>query len=400
MSNNLSMKCTPNYEPGVALVDGVFTPEHEAFRSTFRRFIEKEITPYYKEWEKAENGYPKELWKLGASAGFAGSMVPEEYGGPGGDILYTLIMGEELGRTVAGASIGSYLTTDLMTATLIEYGSEEQKKTYCPQIVAGERSWALGLTEPDAGSDIMSMRSRARKDGDDYLISGQKCFISSGMSANTFLYLAKTDEDLERGPSSITMFLLDDPNAKGFSRQRMSTLGERAGTVAELFLDEVRVHKSAIVGEPGMGLKTNLGTLMPFDRTMIATRAHAISHLAFDLTVDYVKNRKLFGQTVFDFQNTKFKLADMKANLVVGDAFRLDILKKLVANELDMQTTSISKLWFTENEYKTVSECYQLHGGYAYMTESPISTLFTFARLETIYAGTSEIQKHTIAKFI
>jgi len=400
VQNNLSLNCIPKYEPGIELVDGVFTPEHEAFRNSFRRFIEKEIEPYYKEWEKAENGYPKALWQKGAEAGFLGTMIPEEYGGPGGDILYTLIMGEELGKTVGGASIGPYLTTDLMTTTLLEFGSEEQKRTYLPQILAGERSWALGLTEPDAGSDIMAMRTRARRDGDDYLISGQKCYISSGMTANLFLMLAKTDEDLERGPSSITMFLLDDPNAKGFSRRRLDTLGEKAATIAELFLDEVRVPKSAIIGEPGRGLNRNLAHLMPYDRAMIGVRAHAMAQLAFDLTVDFVKTRKVFGQTVFDFQNTKFKLAELKANLMVGDAFRLDVLRKLVTNQLDMATTSVIKLWFTENVYKTASDCFQLHGGYAYMTESPISRLFTMARLETIYAGTSEIQKQTIAKFI
>lgn len=400
MSHKLSMKCVPRYEPGVELVDGVFTPEHQAFRETFQRFVKREIEPYYKEWEKAEGGYPKSLWKKGAEAGFLGTAIPEEYGGPGGDILYTLIIGEELGRSVAGASVGSLYSNDLMTATLLEYGTEEQKRRYCPQIVSGERGWALGLTEPDAGSDVMSMRTHARRDGSDYLISGQKCYISSGMSANLFLMVAKTEDDVARGRSSMTMFLMDDPDAKGFTRRRMDTVGERAANVAELFLDEVRVPSSAIIGEPGAALKTNLAHLMPFDRTMIALRAFAVTQCAFDLTVEFVKNRKLFGQTVFDFQNTKFKLAEMKANLVVGEAFRESILRKLVTNSLDLATTSVVKLWFTENEYKTVSDCFQLHGGHAYMNDSAISRLFSFARLETIYAGTSEIQKQTIAKFI
>lgn len=381
------------------LVDGVFTPEHEAYREMVRKFIAKEIEPHYHEWEKAEGGYPKELWFKGAAQGFTGHVIPEEYGGPGLDLLYTLIMGEELGRTVSGCSVGAIWSTDLMTPVLLEYGTEEQKQRYFPGILTGEVNQALGLSEPDAGSDVMSMRMRAKKDGDDYLLSGQKCYISGGMKANMFYMVAKTDEDIARGKSSMTMFLVDHP-ARGFDRRRMDTLGEKAANVAELFLDEVRVPKSAILGEPGMALKHNLGHVFAYDRAMIALRALAATQLAVDLTVDFTKTRKVFGKTVFDFQNTQFKLAEMKANLIIGEGFRQSMLPKLVAGTLDPLTACAMKLWFTENEFKTIADCLQLHGGYGYMTESPISRLFTWARLETIYAGTSEIQKHTIAKYL
>jgi long-chain-acyl-CoA dehydrogenase len=400
MKTDLSVACVPQYETGETLVDGVFKPEHMAFRESMRRFIQREIEPHYRDWEKAPEGYPRELWMKAAAAGFLGTAIPEAYGGPGGDILYTLISGEEMGNTVAGAGMGALFDNDLMTITLLEHGTEEQKRRYCPEIVAGKRHWALALTEPEAGSDIMAMRSRARSDGTDYLISGQKIYISGGMRANLFLFVARTDEDLQRGAKSMTMFLIDNPDAPGFTRRRMDTLGERAGNVAELFLDNVRVPRSAIIGEPGEALRVNLAQLMPYDRMMISTRAFAATRCAFDLTVDFVKNRKLFGQTLFDFQNTKFKLAEMKANIVVGEAFRESLLKKMVRNELDVATSSVAKLWFTENEYKTVSECFQLHGGHAYMNDSAISRLFTFARLETIYAGTSEIHKQTIARYL
>ncbi|RJG23480.1 acyl-CoA dehydrogenase family protein [Massilia cavernae] len=404
MSKTLSLKAisTPQ-QSSAGLVDGVFTPEHQQFRETVRRFIAKEIDPYYLEWEKTPEGYPKELWKKGADAGFLGLCIPEQYGGPGGDLLYTVIMGEELGATVAGSSVGSLYSNDLLTAILLQFGTEEQKTQYFPDILNGDIGQALGLTEPDAGSDINAMRMRARKDGDDYLLSGQKVYISGGMSANLFYMVARTDDDVEAGRGRMTMFLVDlrdQAQAKGFERRRLNTLGEKAANVAELFLDNVRVPKSAILGQEGMGLKQNLGHVFSCDRTMIALRSLAATKCAFDLTVEFTKSRQVFGQRVFDFQNTQFKLAEMKANLVVGSAFRESLLRKLVANELDPLTASAAKLWLTENEYKTISDCLQLHGGYGYMTESPISRLFTWARLETIYAGTSEIQKATIAKFL
>ncbi len=401
MGQQLAMKALQKPQPcGMELIDGVFTPEHQEFRETVRRFVAKEIEPHYLEWENTPGGYPKELWKKGADAGFLGLCIPESYGGPGGDLLYTVIMGEELGATVGGCSVGSLYCNDLLTAILLQFGTEEQKKRYFPGILNGDVSQALGLTEPDAGSDINNMHMRARKDGDDYLLSGQKVYISSGMSANLFYMVAKTEEDVERGRGSMTMFLVDDPNAKGFERRRLSTLGEKAANVAELFLDEVRVPKSAILGEPGMALKANLGHVFSYDRTMISLRALAATKCAFDLTVEFTKTRKVFGQRVFDFQNTQFKLAEMKANLIVADGFRESLLRKLSRNELDPLTASASKLWICENEFKTISDCLQLHGGYGYMTESPISRLFTWARLETIYAGTSEIQKATIARYL
>jgi acyl-CoA dehydrogenase len=379
---------------------GVFTAEHEIFRQTAHRFIQTEIEPYYLEWEKRENGHPVELWRKAGAAGLLGLCIPEEYGGPGCDTLYNVLLSEEMGRSIAGVSVGATVfSADLITKMLTQFGSEAQNLEYCPGILQGEVLLCAGISEPGAGSDVKAVTSRARRDGDDYLISGQKTFISHGMHANLCFFVAKTDDDVARGRDYMTMFLID-MDSPGFERRRMDTLGERAGSVAELFLDDVRVPRSAILGNEGCALSENLAHLFTADRVMIALRALAVSELALDLTIEYTKTRKVFGKRVFDFQNTQFKLAELKANLIIANGFKQNLLRQFVAGELDQLTSSAAKLWLTELEFRVASECLQLHGGYGYMTESPICRIFTFARLETIYAGTSEIQKGTIARYL
>jgi acyl-CoA dehydrogenase len=197
----------------------------------------------------------------------------------------------------------------------------------------------------------------------------------------------------------MTMFLVD-MNSPGIERRRMNTMGEKAGSVAELFFDDVRVPQSAILGQPGMALKKNLHHLFTADRMGLALRSLAVSNLAFDLTVEYVKNRKVFGKRVFDFQNTQFKLAEIKADLIVGEAFRKELLRQFKAGKLDPLTSSAAKLWLCTKEFQIANECLQLHGGYGYIMDTPIARIFTFARLETLYAGTNEIQKGTIARYL
>jgi acyl-CoA dehydrogenase len=380
--------------------DSVFTTEHEIFRQTARRFVREELEPHYLEWEKRENGHPVEIWRKAGEAGLLGLSIPEEYGGPGCDILYNIVLCEEVARSVAGVSLGATLfNADLIGELLVAFGTDEQKRKYFPGILSGETILCAGITEPGAGSDVKAVTARARRDGDDYLISGQKTFISNGMHANLCFFIAKTDDDVKNGRDHMSMFLID-MDAPGFERRRLETLGERAGSVAELFLSDVRVPRSAMVGKEGHALKENLAHLFTADRVMLALRALAVSELAFDLTVEYTKNRKVFGKRVFDFQNTQFKLAEMKASLIIANGFKQTLLRQFVAGELDPLTSSAAKLWLTENEFKIAHECLQLHGGYGYMMESPIARIFTFARLETIYAGTSEIQKGTIARYL
>jgi acyl-CoA dehydrogenase len=381
------------------LVDGVFTSEHEMFRESFRRFLKAEIEPYYLEWEKNENGYPAEdLWRKAGKQGFLGLCIPAAYGGPDADILYAVIVDEELGRSPAGPSVGAMFHTDSLTVMIKELGTEEQKERYFPGILSGEVNQAFGLTEPDTGgSDINSMRTRARRDGDEYVLNGQKVYISNGMHANLFHIVARTDDDVEAGRGHLTTFLVD-ANTPGLDRRRLSTLGERASTVAEIFLSDVRVPASAMLGTEGGALSRLVQDILVFDRALIGIRALATCELAFETTLQYVKDRKAFGKRIFDFQNTQFKMAEMKASLIVARGFRDSLLKRLAAGTVDHMTASASKLYMSELENKIVGECLQLHGGYGYMTESLICRMYAFVRAETIYAGTSEIQKGIIAR--
>ena len=375
----------------------IYTEEHEIFRQTCRRFYEKELEPNYLRWEEEGNGTPREFWRKAGELGLVGMTVPVEYGGPGGDPLFNIIQNEELGRFVGGASVGAAIATDVMSLILVEHGTHEQKQRWCPGIVAGEVIQALGLTEPGSGSDVSSIQTRARRDGDHFVLSGNKCYMSSGSKADLIYAVARTDDDLAKGRGAMTIFLVD-ARTPGVKLARMDTLGMRASGIGECFFDDVRVPADCMLGAEGGALRNVLKGTFTLDRTLIATRAQAVAELAFDLTLDYVKNRKVFGQTVFEFQNTQFKLAEMKADLVAGAAFRDSLLRSLVNGTLDVLTATTAKLWFTEMEYHLVDTCLQLHGGFGYMSASPISRIYTYARVEPIYGGTSEIQKVNIAK--
>jgi len=378
-------------------LEGVFSEEHELFRETCRRFFEKELEPNYIRWEKEGQGTPAEFWRKAGEVGLVGMSVPAEYGGPGGDFLYNIIQNEELGRFVGGASVGAAIATDVMTNILVEHGTHEQKQRWCPGILEGSVIQALGLTEPGSGSDVASIQTRARKAGGDFIINGNKCYMSSGAKANLLYIIAKTDDDLQRGRGAMTLFLVDT-KTPGITQRRMDTLGMRASSTGEAFFTDVRVPADCMVGNEGEALRGVLKGTFTLDRTLISTRALASAELAFNLTLEYVKNRKVFGQAVFDFQNTQFKLAEMKTELVAGAAFRESLLRQLVAGRLDVLTATTAKLWFSEMTYRIADTCLQLHGGFGYMTESAISRLYTAARVEPIYGGTSEIQKVNIAK--
>lgn len=375
----------------------VFTEEHELFRETVHRFYEREMEPYYLQWEKEGKGTPKSFWKKAAEVGLVGMAFPPEYGGPDGDFLYNLILNEEMGRFVGGASVGAAINTDVMTNVLVEHGTHEQKQQWAPGILSGDVVQALGLTEPGSGSDVHSIQTRARTQGDDYLISGNKCYSSSGDKADLLYVVAKTDDDIKQGKGGMTMFLVDR-NMPGVTMRRMDTIGMRASSIGEWFLEDVRVPKENILGREGQALRSVLKSTFIADRTIIAARALTTAELAFQLTLDYVKDRKVFGQSVFDFQNTQFKLAEMKTDLTVGRHFFDSVLSSMVAGRLDPITATTAKLWLTEMEYRLIDNCLQLHGGFGYMSESAISRLYTYARVEPIYGGTSELQKVMIAK--
>jgi len=371
----------------------VYGEEHRMFRQTVRRFFEEVVDPQAEEW--AENGYlPREAWLAAGEAGMLGLCVPEEYGGSGADLSYNNITSEELGYSLAGTVVGSFITSDLAVHILVGHGTEEQKRRWCPGIAKGEVIQAFGVTEPGGGSDVHAIRTVARKEGGDWVINGSKLYISNGTKADLIYLLAKTPTS--ENDRAMSFFLLDT-TLPGIERRRLKTLAYAAGDVAEIFLDNVRVPADALIGEEGRAFHIVTNTFAA-DRVQIAGRCLGAAHLAYKLAVDYSLDRKAFGQRVFDFQNTQFRLAEVKTELAVARAHLDAACASMVAGTLDLATGAGVKLRLGEMVGRVADTCLQFFGGAGFMDEYPISRIYAGARLERIYAGTSELQKIAIAR--
>lgn len=370
-----------------------FSVEDELFRTTVRRFLDRELEPNWPEFERTKR-IPQELWRKAGAAGLLGTAVPEQYGGPGGSDLCGLILAEELGRSVGGPTIGPALNADLATRILLQGASEQLKHRWCPDIVSGETSQCLALTEPNAGSDATAIRSTAVREGDHYVLNGQKTYISNGCNAHLIYFVGKTDPTA-RG-RGMSIFLVE-ATTSGISRRQLRTMGYPAYDAAEIFFDDVRVPVGNMFLGEGRALEI-LMSIFAFDRFEISARALAEAEFAFELTLGYVKQRKAFGQTIYDFQNTQFKLAEMKTEIEVGRSFLHDGIRKYRAARFGLADGAMLKLWLTEMSSRVIDTCLQLHGGSGYMDELVISRLYRGNRLHRLYAGTSELQKVAIAK--
>ena len=370
-----------------------FTVEDEMYRKTVRAFLDRELEPHWKRFE-AQERLPPEFWRKAGDAGLLGTAIPEEYGGPGGSDLCGIILAEELGRSVGGATIGAGMNSDLATRIFLMGATESLKRRWCPAILSGEASQCLALTEPNAGSDATAIKASAVRDGDHYVLNGQKTYISNGCNAHLIYFVGKTDPAL-RG-RGMSLFLVE-ANAPGVSRRQLKTMGYPAYDAAEIFFDNVRVPASNRFGAEGQALSI-LMSIFAFDRFEISARALSEAEFAFKLTLDYVKQRKVFGQTVFEFQNTQFKLAEMKTELEVGRSFLHDGIRKYRHNRFSFADGAMLKLWMTETSARIIDTCLQLHGGVGYMDEMVISRIYRGNRLHRLYAGTSELQKVAIAK--
>jgi len=321
--------------------------------------------------------------------------MPEEYGGPGGDFVHQLIVSEELGRCAAGASAGVALESGLPAFHILNFGTEEQKRLYLPKVCSGEIILTVAMTEPHCGSDLQAITTTAVRDGDDYIINGSKIYISGGINADLALVAAKTDASA--GAKGISVFLVESAR-EGYVRGRnLHKMGMKAGDTAELFFKDLRVPASSLLGAPGAGFAVLMKEL-PKERLTIAARALGAAELAFSLTLAFVKERKAFGQRIFDFQNSQFVLAEMHTEIAYGRAFYDDCVARVLRGELDNTRSAMAKLWLTELEGRVTDRCVQLHGGAGYMDEYPISKLYTAARVHRIYGGTSEIMKYSIAR--
>lgn len=372
-----------------------FSPEHEAFRDQVRRFCEHEVAPFHADWEQA-HGVPLSLWKKAGENGLLCCWLPESLGGPGADLLCDAIVAEELCR-IGATGPGFNLHSCVVAPYIAHYGPPTLQQQVLPKMVNGDWVGAIAMTEPGAGSDLAGIRTRAERDGDHWVISGQKTFITNGQNAHVMVVAAKTDPAL--GARGVSLFVVT-ADMPGFSRGRnLHKIGQHAQDTAELFFDTVRVPADHLLGEAHQGFKYMMREL-PQERLQISINCQARAEAAFAWTQAYVQERKAFGKRLADFQNTRFKLAALWAELQAGRALCDSLMQRHLTGALDSVSASAGKLWHSELLDRVTDECVQLHGGYGYMQEYPIARAYADARIERIYAGTSEIMKEIIARAV
>jgi len=371
----------------------LFSAEHELFRDQVRRFIAAEIMPHHAQWEK-DGIVPRSAWRKAGEAGLLCTEVPEEYGGGGGDFLFGAIMIEEMAR--AGATGPTfYLHSDIVAPYLVHYGTEEQKRRWLPRMATGEVIVSLGMSEPSGGSDVQAMRTTAIRDGDEYVINGQKVFITAGFNADLVVLAAKTDP---KGRARGVSLILVETDRPGFQRGRMlEKIGCKGQDTAELFFADLRVPVSNLLGEEGRGFYQLMKELAQ-ERLVQAIRAVASSEAALEWTLDYTQQRKMFEQTLADFQNTQFKLAEIKAELTMQRVFVDRSIELHLKGELDAVDAAMCKLVSTEMQGRVMDQCLQFFGGWGYMWEYPIARAFVDARLGRIGGGSVEVMKQIIAR--
>jgi len=371
----------------------LFNEDHEAFRGMVRRFIDNEIAPYHAQWE--ESGVvPRELWLKAGAAGMLCCTVPEQYGGVGADYLFDVVVFEEMARS-GFSGPGFMIHCDLVATYIASFGTEAQKKKWLPLMVTGQAIGSLGMTEPHAGSDLKAIRTKAVRDGDDFVISGQKVFISNGQLCDVIVLATKTDSTA--GAKGVTLFLVDT-SLPGFRRgKNLHKLGMKAQDTSELFFDEVRVPASAMLGEEGRGFELMM-TKLAQERLAQAIRSATVAETVIDWTIEYTGNRKAFGKTIGDFQNTQFKLAELKTEAVVGRQFTDKCIETFMKGELNAVDAAMAKMWLSNMHCKVVDECLQLFGGWGYMWEYPIARAYADARIVKIAGGSIEVMKHIIGR--
>ncbi len=371
----------------------IFSEEHEMWRATVRKFVEKEIVPYHEQWEK-EGIVPRALWLKAGEAGLLCCTVPEEYGGLGLDYLFDAVVYEELWR-VGASGPGFLIHTDLVATYILSFGSEEQKRHWLPKMVRGEAIGSLGMTEPHAGSDLKAVRTQAVRDGDDFVINGQKVFISNGQLCDVIVLATKTDS--QAGAHGVTLFLVDAATP-GFNRgQNLDKLGMKAQDTSELFFDNMRIPASAMLGSEGQGFALMM-TKLPQERLAQAIRSATVTEVMIEWTVDYTAERQAFGQSIGDFQNTQFVLADLKARSVMARVFTDKCIALFMDGKLDPVDAAMAKMVTSELHCEAADKCLQLFGGWGYMWEYPICRAYADARIVKIAGGSIEIMKTIIAR--
>jgi alkylation response protein AidB-like acyl-CoA dehydrogenase len=374
----------------------LFTEEHEMFRDSCRRFIEKEVVPYNEQWEK-EGLISRELWLKAGQQGFLGYNVPEEYGGAGvDDYRYSAIIAEEFARVGAmSAGTGIGLHNDIVLPYLLTQATEEQKRRWLPQMCTGERISAIAMTEPNTGSDLAAVRTTAIRQGDIYLLNGQKTFITNGILSDLVIVVARTNPELRHKGISL---LVVERGMEGFERGRkLDKMGLKAQDTAELSFNDVHVPISNLLGEEGRGFYYLMHHLAR-ERLNVGVSAIAACETALEWTLAYCKERHAFGQPIGSFQNSRFQLAEMKTEIEIGRVFIDRCIEELNAGTLTPETAAMAKWWTSDLQKRVMDRCVQLFGGYGYMMEYPIARAYLDARVQSIYAGTNEIMKEIIGR--
>ena len=373
----------------------IFSEEHELLREQFRRFAQKEIEPKIEQWN-AERMSDRASWQRMGEEGFLGACAPEEYGGAGADFLYDAIVIEELAWFRAHALMMS-LHSGICMPYLIHYGSEEQKQKYLPGAIAGEILLGIAMTEPGTGSDLANIQTTALRDGDAYVLNGSKTFISNGQIGDLFVVVAKTDAETDPPHRGISLLLVES-DTPGFVRGRkLDKLGLHGQDTSEIFFQDCRVPAQNLLGQEGRGFSMLMQQLQQ-ERLCIAVSSVASCRRALEDTIEYVKQRHAFGRPIAAFQNTQFKLVELATEVEIGQAFVDKLLVAHVRGDDIVSEVSMAKWWTTDLQKRLTGECLQLHGGYGFMTEYPISTDYADAAVQSIYAGSNEIMKVIIAR--
>jgi acyl-CoA dehydrogenase len=364
----------------------------EAFREQVRRYVQGELSPHLDGWRR-QGFIPREVWRPFGEMGFLLPEMDEAYGGSGVSLAYQLVVQDELAKAEIPANTAVHT---IAAHYILDYGTEAQKQRWLPRLVSGEMLVGIALTEPGCGSDLKALRTRARREGDEYVIDGAKTFITNGATANLLVVAVRTGEAGSRG---VSLLVLETENLAGFRvGRRLEKLGQHASDTAELFFDGVRVPADHLIGETeGQGF-VQLMSQLPYERLLLAVPAAAVIERAVELTVQYSQQRQAFGQAVAAFQNTRFKLAECATLAHVVRSFVNDCIQRMLDGSLDNEAAYMAKWWCSEQQCRVTDECLQLFGGYGYMAEYPIARLYADARVQKIYGGTNEIMKDLIAR--
>jgi len=379
----------------MSLLDRYMTEEHTIFRESVRRYFEKEVTPNADAWER-QGIVPREAWKKIGAQGFLCPWLPEEYGGSGADFLYSFILAEEMARTHCGGFF-IHLHSDIVVPYIYSYGTEEQKRKWLPGCVTGDTITAVAMTEPGTGSDLAAIRTTAVKDGDTYVINGQKTFISNGLNCDLVIVAARTDTGSSSPYESMSLIVVED-GTPGFEKgRRLEKIGLHSQDTSEMAFVDCRVPASNLLGQEGHGFYYLMDKLQQ-ERLVCAMGSQVAAEEALRLTIEYTKTREAFGRPISRFQYISFELAKMATEVEVGRAFLESLLIDHLEGRKDVKKASMAKYWICEMLNRVVSQCVQFHGGYGYMEEYPIARMFRDARVQTIYAGTSEIMLLIISR--